>query len=349
MVRRLRRIFGIFSAVEVQALAAWYLAAYVMLQYSGLFGPLPEGLMRTLHQWPALAGIAVLMAGSIAALSSMLFAPGKRADSGMRRSFSRLILYFGLLIAGAGIFVSSLMRFEAGLTLIEGYESSTLKEQLDASKLYMRKFSKFPAETLSMAEVSPFIAGDGKPLKRLRAKVLFRDIKNPGGRELRLDSFIPKAISGSFYWVGDAGYAPHYRVFDANGNIVDDAQAILNISPPDREDSFRLFLIPHTFYLRYYPDAAMVPDKTKVPEGKKGPLYRVRVARNLDLIVNTYAAQDDMIQVDALQLSFGEMKRWAEILIVRDPGFYLLLPGLFMMAIGGLVLLFRRITKESIR
>jgi len=343
LVRGLRWISGIFSAVEVQALAAWYLAAYVMLQYSGLFGPLPEGLMRTLHQWPALAGIAVLMAGSIAALSSRFIASGNRADSGMRLSISRLILYFGLLIAGTGIFVSSLTRFEASLILTEGQEGSTAKEQLDASKLYIRKLAQFPAEALSMAEVSPFFAGDGKPLRHLQAKVMFRDLKNPGGLELRLDSFIPKAIGGFFYWVGDAGYAPHYRLFDANGNFIDDAYAVLNISPPGREDSFRLFLIPHTFYLRYYPDAAMVPDKKGIPEGRKGPLYRVRVARNLDLIVNTYVAQDDMIQVDALQLSFGDMKKWAEIRIVRDPGLYLLLPGLFMMVVGGIVLSFRRI------
>ena len=58
----MRRIFREFiSGGAGYPLIGVYLATYVLLQYSGLFGPRPGGVMRVLHHAPSLAGVAALM------------------------------------------------------------------------------------------------------------------------------------------------------------------------------------------------------------------------------------------------------------------------------------------------
>jgi hypothetical protein len=47
--------------------------------------------------------------------------------------------------------------------------------------------------------------------------------------------------------------------------------------------------------------------------------------------------------VDSLVLSLQDVKRWVEIRIVRDPGYVLLFPGLFLTTAGCLALAIERV------
>lgn len=326
----------------VLAVSAYYLGAFILLQYSGLLGPAPVGFMRVLHQWPALAGIAFILFGSIAELKAFFGRQSEEKKPDRIKLLMTVMFYAGLLIVGTGIFLSSLTRFEGRLTLSEGQDGNTAREGLDPSTAYARAFSLWPAGRILMDEIEPFHSENWKHFVRSRARVVVVDSKSLQGRELTLDSAFPKLINGFFYQLSSFGYSPHFRLFQSNGKIIEDVYIVMRIFPLGLEDSFRVTQIPHTFYLRYYPDVSLIQDRTGVPEGKNGPLYKVRAARNLDLILNTYASPEDLLNVDELAVSFGDVRSWAEISIVRDPGLYMIIPGFVMTVIGGFVLIIKR-------
>lgn len=338
---------AVLSPGAVSAGAAGYLATFVLLQYSGLMGPLPFGIIGVLHLWPALGGIMLLMLAGIA--DSMKVLRSRKGNSGSLGAnlIGRLLCNTGIVLMGAGICISSITRFEGRLILTEGQEIGTLKEGLDTATLYARKFSRMPVGGVFMQEVSPFMTEDGKLHKRLSAGIVMRDGSNPAGRELSVNSIVPLVNNGFFYWIEKQGYSPYYRLFEANGTMIDEVFIVTHITPPGREDSFRMTNLPHTFYLRYYPEASMVPDKALLPQGKKGPLFMVRVVRNLDLVANTYASPNDVVKFDELLVTFGDMRRWAEILIVWDPGQYLMVPGIIMLMAGGLVIAIKRVRQMN--
>lgn len=329
--------FGMTSAGGVTVGGGIFVLTYVLLQYGGLFGPSPESFMRVLHQWPVLAGVFVLMGASTWDLAAIL-----RPSGGMTHSSRwQIIFYIGMLLIGTGIFVSSLTRFEGMLVLTEGQSSSAAREALDSATLYVRKFSHLPAvDDVTMLTVAPFGNVDGGQSKRLRAVISIR--KGRSARELHLDSLVPTLFDGFFYRIGKVGYSPHFRLFNAGGDIVEDAYAVLRIFPAGMEDSFRLPLNPYTYYLRYYPDAAMAPAQAGIPAGMKGPLYKVRVARNLDLVANSFVAPGELVSFDGMSILFYDARRWAQISIVWDPGLFLIIPGLIFLLSGGVGMLIGR-------
>ncbi|MDA8084225.1 MAG: hypothetical protein M0024_11265 [Nitrospiraceae bacterium] len=332
MVKKIR-----FINKYIFALSGWYLFCYILLQASGLFGPSVYGLMQLLHQWPVLSGVGVLMGATIAELW-MACKTGAFRDSSRK---ALAVFYAGLLLTGAGIFVSSLTRFEGSLILNEGQGSNTASSAPDLIRLYVRKFSRPPSADIAMVEVAPFPEEAGCKTRQHQARLLVRDGRS-WGKELRVNDAFPVLSNGYYYKVGRVGYSPHVRFFRQGGDIVDDAYAVMNIYPPGKEDSFRTTMLPYTFYLRYYPDASGVPGKAGAFAGRKGPLYKVRIARNLDLVHNGYAEPGELVSADDVLVSFGDVKRWAEIQIVWDPGLYLMIPGLLMAAAGGIAFIMQR-------
>ncbi len=323
--------FGMITAGDVTVGGWIFVSAYVLLQFSGLFGPSPESFMRALLQWPALAGVLVLMVASTWNLITVL-----RPSGGVTTSARwRIIFYIGMLLMGTGIIVSSITRFEGRLVLTEGQSGGTARDELDSATLYVRKFSHLPAADISMLAIAPFVDGYGRQSKRLSAIISIRK-DNSKPRELNLDSLVPTLVDGFFYSIGKVGYSPHFRLFNAGGDIVEDAYAVLRIFPAGMEDSFRLPLNPYTYYLRYYPDASKAPAKEGVPGGMKGPLYKVRVARNLDLVANSFVSPGELVSFDAMSILFYDARRWAQISIVWDPGLFLTIPGLIFLLTGGI-------------
>ena len=324
-------IKGILASGWLRRGTAWYLVAYLLMQRSGFFGLPYAGIIPIVHRWPALVGIIVLMAGSAASLITWWNTEGRAG-----RSFSRVLLHCGLLIAGAGVLISSLTRFEGSLVLAEGQAGRTMKESLDPSGVYAKRFSSWPEEDLAVVGVAPFFSEKGKPLWRRRAEVLFRDVRNPQGRPVMITSTLPSLVNGFFYRIGSVGYSPHFMLFDGTGAVINDAYAVMDLYPPGAEDFFRVFDIPHTFYVRYYPDASMVPDNAGQLDGKAGPRYKVRVARNLDLLMDRYVSPFEMLPLDKYVFSFQDAARWVEIQIVRDYGIFLVIPGVIMAMFGAL-------------
>jgi hypothetical protein len=316
-----------------------YLAAYAVMQWSGLFGLPPSGIMQLVHRGPVIAGIIVLMTGSTAMLLEVLRSPAQ----GDRRPLSRVFLHSGLLIACAGVLASGLMRFEGSIILSEGQDARVTRADLDPAAVSAGRFASWPEEQIRVLEVSPFFPEKGAPVRGKRAHLFCRDREHPGGREAAISSLLPTLIEGFSHQIGAVGYSPHFVLFSQNGAVIEDGYAVLDLYPPGAEDFFRVPQIPHTFYLRYYPDASLIRDAGTAVGGTKGPLFKVRIARNLDLIDNQYVSPYALMPVDSLVLSLQDVKRWVEIRIVRDPGYVLLFPGLFLTTAGCLALAIERV------
>jgi hypothetical protein len=343
----MRKIFKeLMSDGTGYPLIGMYLATYVLLQYSGLFGPRPGSVMRVLHHAPSLAGVAALMAYGIAwgyRNRSGPEAPGRRRASS---TLARLA-YVGMMLCGAGIMLSSLTRFEGSLALTEGQEVSLAAESFDVGTLYRRRFSRVPQGTLVAGQIKQVLFSSGKYEGTSGAIVLYR---KAGGdpRILRINSLFPVVHDGNTLAVDAVGYAPHVFLFDRGGATIDNFYAVLQLLPAGTEDMFRFEgSIPHTFYMGYYPDVSLVPDVAQRSPVKAGPLYKVRIARNLDIVANQYAAPGETVFFDKLIFSAGDIRKWVEVRIVRDPGMYLMWPGIALLLCYPIAIVVRRYTRKA--
>ncbi len=335
-----RFIQGLSGKVGL-AFIGGYLVAYVLLQYSGLFAPRPENIIRTLHHWPALAGAAAFVLSGMAGIYTSLFVRDEACPSSGNIILSS-IAFLGIMLFGAGILLSSLTRFEGIITLSEGQEVSLTAESFDAGTLYRRSFSDMPEGSLLLSEVSQFISDEGKSHGMNAAGLFYRNGRTNEPLELRLSAVFPRFADGVFFRIKDAGYSPRFFLFDLSGNMIEDFYAVLQLSPPGAEDAFRFDkIIPHTFYVRYYPEISLFPDKSDASGIKSGPVFKVRIARNLDIVADQYAAPDDAIYFDKLILSAGAVKKWVEVKVARDPGMYMMWPGVILMFSGPLLLLIK--------
>lgn len=315
------------------------------MQYSGLFSVPPENIMKVLHYWPLLTGAVVSV---LVGLSGFMVAKSRdctKSSSPLNATWAR-VGYLGMLLFGCGVIVSSLTRFEGSITLSEGQGIALEDGKYDAGTLYQRKFSGLPTGSLTVKDIAHFLSQGKKPLWRHSADAFYRKDQVSGQQEMRLDSLIPAVADGFFYRIETVGYSPHFLLFDSKGSVVEDIYAVMQLYPPGAEDSFRFDMVPHTFYLRYYPDASLAKDKSVEPGTKPGPLYKVRIARNIELISDVYAVQEDTIPVDGLFLSLPDVKRWVEIRIVRDLGIYIMIPGLMFMGVSLGLLIFKRKYQE---
>jgi hypothetical protein len=317
-----------FNGSLVLFVTVIYLIAYILFQLSGLFAPRPENIVRVLHHGPALAGASMLVLAGLTGLLSLYF----RLDIEKPKP-DAVLVYCAVLLIGSGILTSSLFRFEGRVVINEGQDIPLLTESYDKNSLYERKYAKPPTGKLLISAISPLLSSSNKPLLRHSAQVLYQ--KDPSAPFLRFNigSIIPTFFKGYSYRIVDVGYSPHFFLFDGKGNSIKDLYAVMKLFPPGTEDSFRFdMIIPHTFYIKYYPDASLVADKLEQQRPVGGALFNVRISRNLDMIVaNSYFAHDDVIPVDALTLSLGDVKKWVEISIVCDQGVYLILFGIVLV------------------
>jgi hypothetical protein len=316
-----------------------YLATYIALQYSGLFGPRPDNIMRVLHQWPSLAGIVglVLYGG----VWGFMRGPGNGPpDVRFKRFAPFRYAYLGSILFTAGILLSSLTRFESRMILPEGQAVPLASGNIMAGTLYSRIFSNRPQV---VSEVKQYLSDKGKRRGIQRATLLYRKSGSREPRELRAYSLIPTCHDGYTITIQDSGYSPNVFLFNQGGNVIENFYALLQLAPTGVEDFFRFEkTIPHTFYLRYYPDVSEVQSVAEASRIKSGPVFRVRIARNLDIVADRYVSPDEPVPFDALVFAAGDVKNWVEVQIVRDPGMYLVWPGIFLMICSVLAGVFRR-------
>lgn len=305
-----------------------FIAGFMLLQVSGMTALAPDGAMQALHRPPALAAVALLCIQGALRTAVLMKDRAAAATAGGRMT-PALLFHLGLILATAGILLSSFTRFEGTMVLAEGQVSGRDGVGYSEGSVSLRKFAVWPDVEIEMLDIKPTFYRSGRSLWNVTAQMRLGSRKWTKATTISCNSLFPSFIAGTLMRVTNFGYAPHYQISDPSGEVLDEAYAILKLFPPGSEDSFSMTFLPITFYVRYFPDG--IPWKEKSPasdDRPPGPAYLLRASRNLDLILYTSAlAPAEKASIGPEMISLLDVVRWAEIRIVRDSGLFLLLPG----------------------
>jgi len=294
---------GRFIYVFVLAFAA----AYWAVEKWGLFSERSATSLEILYSYPFLACSLLL---AVTALVSAVTGPRKRQK----------LMWLGtasLLLIVSGLWASYLTRFSAEAVITEGQGLRSGRIDYLPDSLYKGSLAKEPNLIIRLDRLHPEFSEDGT-LSSLRGS--FRCFAAGGG------SLESCSISDSSYEyvgggvrlkLGDFGYSPRYELRSNEGQVLDSSFVYLRLYPPGNEDYFRL-LEPTTYYLRYYPRGI---------EGREGPVFKLRIARNKDIVADKYVALGEPIAFDNGMITFKEIRPWSTILIKRDLGEPIALAG----------------------
>ncbi|MBI5640914.1 MAG: hypothetical protein HZA17_10860 [Nitrospirae bacterium] len=325
------KLKNLIISSEALAACAAFIVTYVCLGLSGIFSSVPSSLMKILHKPPALIGLLFLLV--IIFVRLLIFA--KARSTAGQNGVSGILFYMGIILTIIGILVSSQMRFEGRIYLPEGESFSGDARGYIEGSVYAGKRSFPPAMKLHMTNISPFFRGGRFGSGSIASELLYTGVGNKYEKKMKINSAVPVLADGVFFRIRSFGYAPFYRLTDSSGKLLDEAYPMLRLFPPGAEDSFRVEKQPYTFYMKYYPDRAVIRDKKiPIPEQGKGGLYKLRVARNLEVVFNGYVVPNEIYQVDSTYISFEDLRKWAEIEIVKDYGIFMIAPGLLMIFVS---------------
>jgi len=269
------------------ALGAW-LVVTAWLGWTGLVDTDGGGFRDAFYGWPFIAGVT---------LSAGLVLGGLRTGSARRR----LLVAVLLLAAAGGLAVGRLAGFSGDLVLTEGQIVRGRPGDYQPGSLSRGPYAEEPGLEIRLDRVLP-----GPPLRAELSLHLRGEGRVREGLELGTG---PRLLpGGTLVRIRQWGYAPAVRLRDSDGKVLDEAYVALLLRPAGREDSFR-FLTPHTFALRYTPGT-----------GGAAGRYRVRIARNKDLVVDEIVEEGGSVAFDDAVLELGEPRRWIRLAVLRDPG-----------------------------
>ncbi|TAN44952.1 MAG: hypothetical protein EPN22_04805 [Nitrospirae bacterium] len=315
-----------------------FIVSYLFWGVSGIFGGFSEGFFRLLHKSPAVISMLVLLANLSARLAAGLKARGKDAASGSGSGPGLSgFVHAGLILFILGAFVSGLTRFEGTVVAAEGQTLDGDEAGFLPGTLYKRPLASNPLSQFAMLEVDPRYKPNRTAAWFVKAKAKLAG----SGDIVLINSVFPVFAKGAtLFSIKDFGFAPMYRLSHPDGRVFDEAFLLFKLFPPGNEDYFRLVTTPETFYLRYFPEAPLAQDR--IASGKRGPLYKLRVTKNLAVIFNGYLSYDEPADLRAFKISFSEPRRWAKLHIVRDYGLFLMAPGAFLAFFSALAAVWRK-------
>lgn len=308
-----------------------FLAGFVLISVSGFRTAGSGGAMRILHTVPALVASGILLVHAFARMIIFLTAP-KQEGRGAPLRLAGIYISFGCALMAAGIIISSLTRFEASMVLTEGQDFGDGGAGYTEGSVYSRRFSNPPDMKITMLQVTPALYNNGRDVLNLKAQFGYENRLSGNKKILYCNSLVPLFADGIFFRASNFGYSPHYRISSPAGEVLDEAFIIMKLFPPGSEDSFRIPIMPETFYLRYYPEGSRIQKDTITSAGERqGAFYQLRIARNLDLIVPSRpVAAGEQVGMGPMLISFDEPRRWVKIKVVKDAGLYFLGPGIFI-------------------
>jgi hypothetical protein len=307
--------------------------AYGMLKSSGLFTLRSGELIRALHERPPQAALWLIVLASAA----RLLLPQEGAGRGAARLFR-----LGVVVMAAGLIVSSYARVEGRIVLTEGQQFSGAPEEFVEGTFFAGPWSALPRFGLIAQNVDVRLSGRGRIADSIALRAVYQ-----GGpakfEDLVIGSRLPSLRQGVLFRVTGFGYSPRYRIADAAGRPVEEGIVTMALFPPGAEDAIRSWDIPHTFYLQYYPDG--VPGQQGGQAGNAAapaPVFLLRIMRNLDWSYSGSLRLQEPAAVDGMVFTVEEVRRWAEVYLVKDHGMLLFLAGAVLTAAAAGVSALRR-------
>lgn len=315
------------------------MGGYLAISLSGVFGvhtPMPGEVLRT--------GVFAALAAACAAFETFRVVSWGRASGLVDLLSLKRLLHGGLALLSLGICLSFFFRYERQIVLAEGQVFDSRVPSDPAEIVYRGTFAAVPSPvTLLLVEAAPRYYRNRYDYYYLKTGFLMGQGSEPP-QSIAIYDIVPRLVGlFLFYQAVDFGYAPLHRIQENNGNIYSEAYVYMNLSSPLSEDSFRVFTLPHTFYVRYYEDPGMIADPVYRSGGGDGPVFGLRVANNIALQYRGYVRLGEKVYMDGFAFSFEDVRKWVRIRITSDPGLWPMFLGGVLAVTASVVLVWRKL------
>lgn len=243
-----------------------------------------------------------------------------------------LAFHVGLLLVLAGVVASALTRLTGEILLTEGFETPLRPE----SMLTLSGSGRLPdlsGCTLLMTDLVADISAQGTPVDVSALLAVRR------GGEVLVERLV--RVNGAFRWGGlqltlhRVGWAPAIVAADPTGSRGVDGVAVLQLSPPGREDSVPL---PGGGELRValYPDFATTGGRpaSRSPRPVNPVIdfsWRDREGRET---ARGRVGLGGRTEVDGYAVAFPALSRWGGFVVARDHGLPLFVLGSLVGSLG---------------
>lgn len=288
--------------------------AFFGLVRSGLFSVGPESTENVLYSLPLFIASFVLLLTTLAQV----------ALTKARKNAWAWVFLASLLLASGGYWYNALFKYNVAVVLTEGQSIAEREIARASMEGYVGKRASGPPFSLKLETLSAELSDDGMELRGLKAGLMVFGEGKP--YELEVSDGRPLSVDGYEMVLGEFGYSPRFELMGEAARVLDSSFVSLKLFPPGSEDSFRL-LSPVTYYLSYFPQ-----------KGEK-PL-RVRAARNRDLVYSGDLGLGEAFSFENASMSFPEVRAWATLNIIRNPGSPFIAAGI---ALGVISLLMIRV------
>jgi len=133
------------------------------------------------------------------------------------------------------------------------------------------------------------------------------------------------------------GFSPKYVLRNDMGKELESSWVNMSIFPPGSEDSFRVQMIPHRFYVKLYPDYRQKEGKPDTASmNLNNPVFHLKVASHKIVTFDGLLLPTQRADVEGYSLAFEGMKKWATVQVVKDAGYPAIFVGTLLICIGNL-------------
>jgi hypothetical protein len=301
-----------------------YIITFFAAQMGGVFRESPAGLWETLFSLPVALALFLFILLRVYGMFRM----GK---STLKRRF---LTEAGIVLIVSGLVAGFFVHYSSEVVITEGEIYRVTEGSPLERVLYKGLKARRGPWIFKLLKLHPRFSSDARGIRGIDGEFLFRE-GTEREKNVKISTRLPFVTKdGLILWIRDFGYSFRY-VFRYRG-MEGGAFIALRVFPPGNEDYFRLMASPHTYYVRYYPAL----DK----RGKK-PL-RLRIARNKDLIYDSYIDLDEDVEFEGASISFPEVRKWTVLSVSYAPWIYPVIGGLVLMIAGVLINLVKRGQKK---
>ncbi|MBI5509409.1 MAG: hypothetical protein HY903_11715 [Deltaproteobacteria bacterium] len=253
-----------------------------------------------------------------------------------------LMFHGSFLVIALGFAATFVARREAGIRVAVGEAFTGDVEQWVAGDRGAPVGGTAPRFVVE--EIVPELWDDALLFTELRARI---GLVNAGKRDVRINEPAWLGLCTLLRLTG-FGYAPRYELSDAaSGKVLESAFVKLSVFPPGQEDSFSASTLP------FEVDVGVLPDAVQRDQGwetaslnLRRPAVIARVFRGkLPLAAGTLL-EGEGLSFEGVTLRFPEIRYWAELSLLYDPGAAILFSG-YAMALVGLLLRVRAGGREA--
>ncbi len=287
-----------------------FVVFFMVFKLSGLFTEVPSGFFRTLYSPFVIVPILLIFL-----LRVYQFLKCRRP--------SHLLVDLGILTLLVGLVIGYLYADSKEIVITVGQVYRTDRDYPLKEILYKGPKAKDSWFLIKFNRAFASFSKDGRRLKGLKAEFdLYRDLRGKVKKLVLKKGFLRPGPGGMLFGIRDFGYSMHY-LFSFEG-AADEAFVALELFPPGKEDYFRLVFSPHTYYIRY------LPQKKEKPIG-------LRIARNKDLIYDSFIGFHEPVKFEKATLTFTEARKWTRLIVINDMGLYVDILSVVFFVVGAIL------------